>query len=545
MSITSRTSWRVGAIVNKTKLITKSLLYYWCSNLAIIAGVSLSAGIIIGALSIGHSVKSSLLSIVKERLGLVENALISSEKFFNLGLCERINKELPDSTNAPLLILAGTSINPANNQQLNRVNIIGIDDNFHKFSLKKSPLASKKNTISPFAIVNKTFAKELGLNIGDDLVLQIETPSILPGDWPLLSKKSKKLSIRIKVTGIAGKKFPGNFTFQNSQLAPANIFLSIEWLGEKINKKSKANVIISRNCELRKLQHSLNSTFTLEDIGLHYTEDSNGVVNLKSDSIFIPEVISKIALKESGAQGVLSYFVNSIELLDKNGNTIRSTPYSFITGIGSINNTASPLNAISSKKQVCLPTKSTQKEPVTPLVELNEWVASDLKAKVGDKIRLKYYIPGPFQKLDEGEAIFTVKSIIPMKEITKKKYLNSNFPGLSDSDNCGDWDASIPINLDLIRDKDEVYWDRYKETPKGIISLDKAQSMWGNKFGNLTTLLFHPVGKKTSTNNRKNLWDLNPTSGLKKLRSSLNCKDFGLQFSAVKKDGKFAARNGV
>ena len=126
--------------MNKAKLITKSLLYYWRSNLAIIAGVALSAGIIIGALSVGHSVKSSLLTIVKERLGLVENALISSERFFNSDLSTRISKVLPNSKNAPLLVLAGTSINPANNREANRVNIIGIDDSFHNFSLNKSPI---------------------------------------------------------------------------------------------------------------------------------------------------------------------------------------------------------------------------------------------------------------------------------------------------------------------------------------------------------------------------------------------------------------------
>jgi ABC-type antimicrobial peptide transport system permease subunit len=66
--------------------------------------------------------------------------------------------------------------------------------------------------------------------------------------------------------------------------------------------------------------------------------------------------------------------------------------------------------------------------------------------------------------------------------------LMPDFPGLADAENCRDWDAGIPIDLSKISDRDEAYWDRYKGSPKALISLASAQQTWGNRFGSLTAV---------------------------------------------------------
>ena len=39
-----------------------------------------------------------------------------------------------------------------------------------------------------------------------------------------------------------------------------------------------------------------------------------------------------------------------------------------------------------------------------------------------------------------------------------------------------------------VRDKDEVYWDEYKATPKAFIPLRTGKSLWKNRFGDLTSI---------------------------------------------------------
>ena len=65
-----------------------------------------------------------------------------------------------------------------------------------------------------------------------------------------------------------------------------------------------------------------------------------------------------------------------------------------------------------------------------------------------------------------------------------------DLPGLSDSENCRDWDPSLPIDLDRIRDKDETYWDNHRGTPKAFVTLAAGQAMWANTYGDLTAVRF-------------------------------------------------------
>src|SRR5688500_3833857 len=69
--------------------------------------------------------------------------------------------------------------------------------------------------------------------------------------------------------------------------------------------------------------------------------------------------------------------------------------------------------------------------------------------------------------------------------------LMPDFPGMTDADNCRDWDTGFPINTEAIRDKDEAYWDQYRGAPKAFINLKTAQKIWSNRFGDLTGVRYH------------------------------------------------------
>src|SRR6185436_20349839 len=44
-----------------------------------------------------------------------------------------------------------------------------------------------------------------------------------------------------------------------------------------------------------------------------------------------------------------------------------------------------------------------------------------------------------------------------------------------------------------MRDKDQGYWEKYRGTPKAFVNLKAGQEMWGNRWGNLTSLRW-PAG---------------------------------------------------
>jgi ABC-type lipoprotein release transport system permease subunit len=67
---------------------------------------------------------------------------------------------------------------------------------------------------------------------------------------------------------------------------------------------------------------------------------------------------------------------------------------------------------------------------------------------------------------------------------------------LSKAESTHEWDAGFPL-VHKIRDQDEKYWKERRGTPKAFVTLAAGQSMWGNRFGNLTAIRF-PVAPNTS-----------------------------------------------
>lgn len=502
--------------MKKRTLLFRNLIFYRRVNLVVILGMVIAVTVIVGSLAVGDSVKNTLLDIVRLRLGKVNSALIAHENLFSASLSEKMNllqdKKAPAIKTAPLLLLNGMATEPQGKYLINAVNVIGINHNFPEFSLGKASAGlPKKDQV----IINKTTAQRLELKPGDELILRLAKPDLLPGDVPLVSANKNLLSLRLTVKAIADDNYPGNFSFRSTQQAPANIFISLDWLGRKTEKRNQANAIIARREDPAPLQKSLQQVWSLEDVGLTAKTVTGGTVNLTYDKIFIPESISSKALGIPGASGVLTYFVNSIDLQDKAGKTIRSTPYSFVAGLDTGLNLA---------------VKDQKNEIAEDEIVINQWLAKDLKARIGDKIRLKYFLPGPMRSLVEKEYSFTVKAIIPMKELAADKSLMPDFPGLSDTEKCSDWDASIPIKMDLIRDKDEAYWKSYKGTPKAFISLKTAQDLWGNRFGDLTMIRFAP--KK----------GVIPEESL---RNALKPADFDLVFQSLRQEAVQAIGRGT
>jgi hypothetical protein len=206
------------------------------------------------------------------------------------------------------------------------------------------------------------------------------------------------------------------------------------------------------------LEQKIQQVFTPEDAELQIKEiPLTHEKEIVSERIFMEDAVVKPFEKVPGAQRVLTYFVNSIQ---QDG---ESTPYSFVTGM---DGDSLEFNEII----------------------LSNWTAQDISARVGDSVRLRYYAVGPLRQLQEKEEFFIVKRIVPLEGQYADRDLMPYIPGLADAKSCKNWEAGVPINLNAIRDKDEDYWNRWKGTPKAFISLEKAQQIWSNRFGNYTAI---------------------------------------------------------
>jgi putative ABC transport system permease protein len=451
-------------------LVKRSLAFYWRTNLGILLAALVGTAVLVGALAVGDSVRYSLRTMLKARLGAVQFALVTRDRFFRAKLADELSTEL-DTAAAPLLQLRGLIANSSGTKRANGIEVLGIDERFYKLAAAKNPLAGNWDG---GVVLNVPLAAQLGAKVGDEVVLRIEKLGLMPRDVPLAPDSDLSTAFRLTVKAIAGTSEFGRFSLQANQISPLNVFVPLQWLQGKLGRSAQANMLLVASdprdsITVERANTAIRKCWQLGDTGLEvHRLDRQDALQIRSNRVFIDDSVAEAAMKaNSNAIGILTYFVNELRLGDK------ATPYSMVAAMG-------PAGADG------FVTMSMQDDEIV----VNQWLADDLGAKVGDSLELTYFVIGPTRKLQQQKARFRVRQILSMESPAADPDLMPDFPGLADVKNCRDWKPGIPIELDKIRPRDEDYWQRYRGSPKAFVTLKAGQQMWGNRYGRLTAVRY-------------------------------------------------------
>ena len=442
-------------------LIRSSLIHYWRMHLGVLVGVTLAAAVLTGSLLVGDSVDYSLLRFAKQRLGNIDHAISTRAQYFSQRLVEAIGADAKVPT-AGALQLRGMAIRQGatteDRRQINRVEVIGVNEEFWKLAAG-STLALGPNETA----LNTKLAEALGVAEGGEVDLRMEKPSLLPRDAGL-SVRNEDRSVRqtYTVKRVLTDDEMGRYSLSASQIAPYNAFVNRDALQAQVALPNRINLLFaSGEMADGALDEALARVWTPEDLGLAFDTHPSGVVQLKSERIFIPAELAKAAQEIPGAQGTLTYLVNGFA----KGNL--ATPYSFAVA-GAV------------------PPEMKDDEII-----INRWMADKIQAAIGDTITMTYSALLPSNKFEERSRDFKVSAIREMADLVTEKELTPVFPGLTDVDSCADWDVGMPMDEEKLNDKaNEDYWDAYKQTPKAFVTLKTGQELWGNRFGDLTNVRF-------------------------------------------------------
>ncbi|MHC4664725.1 MAG: FtsX-like permease family protein [Planctomycetota bacterium] len=450
-------------------LVKRSVGFYWRTNLGVLLTVLVSTAVLTGALVVGDSVRYSLRRMVRARLGDAQFALVGGNRFFRAQLADHLAQELNTSA-APVLQLRGLISNSEGTQRANRIEVIGADERFYDLGASENPFGKDEGDR---IVLNEPLAAKLGVSIGDEVVLRVDKPDVMPRDIPLTPDSDLSIAFRLTVRAIAGELNFGRFSLQANQVAPLNAYVPMAWLQAQLGLTGRADMLlVAQNKQgaltVARVDKAVKKCWRLADAGLELRRlEQQDTLEIRSSRIFIDEPLAEAALNAStDSVGILTYFVNELRLGDK------STPYSMVTAMGK-----------SEQSKDLIPPDMQDDE-----ILINQWLADDLDAKVGNVIELTYFVIGPMRKLQEQKSRFKVRAIVPIEDLAADRELMPNFPGLADADNCRDWEPGIPIDLDKIRKQDEDYWDKYRGTPKSFVTLEAGQAMWSNRYGNLTAV---------------------------------------------------------
>lgn len=497
--------------------ILASLRHYRRMHVAVALGVAVATAVLTGALLVGDSVRGSLRDLTLQRLGRIDEALVTGH-FFRDALAAEVKGE-------PAILMPGTleAGSGRNSRRATQVSIVGINDGFWKFAGSGQSGGGPKEKLAAGSIaITEPLARELGVKAGDMLLVRIPAAEAIPADSPLGEKNDTSRGRRLRVAEVLPAEGLARFALQPSQQLPRNVFVPLGTLQGMLEQPGRANaILVTGAVNAKKFKP------TLTDYGLKATavDSPAKYVAVSSEQLVLPNAVAEAAGKVfgSGEQPVVTYLANS--LVAGRGANEKRIPYSTITGVDSIAGIGPVLDANGQ------PVKLADGE-----IALNRWAADDLDVKVGDTITVDFYEPESTHgvlRVHEPPLVLKLAAIVELERDGQPTpaadpLLTPELKGVTDQDSISDWDLPFEL-VEKIRQQDEDYWDEYRTTPKAFVSLAMAKRLWGSRWGTIS--LVRVPGASVSE-----------VEG--KLTAALKPGDAGLTFLPVKQLG-LAASSGT
>ena len=527
--------------MNLWKVIGRNLLFFRRHNLGIILAAAMCSLVLTGALTVGDSVRSTLQNLAETRIGKGDIALLSPDGFFEEDLANRVFAKLGDeqAVVAPIALSRGMITTPDGSVQVSNVQVLGVDDRFWKLApdFAQTPLGtwSMKKEFRKWGpkvfFVNERLNNRLKRVVGDRLILRMEEPSLFSRDAPLSGERDNKfVTMNEEFGGVIPSDGFGHFGLQGNQNEPLTVFVSLQSLQKKLFRSidevsgstTFANFLLmgvsgKGEIALAGAKEAMDESWKLADAGIEIKnlKDSNKW-SIRTRQVFLSDgLTNKARALSSESAGVLTYLVNAIETQSE-ANESKLIPYSM-------------MSAVEPGKVGFMNDGWKDNE-----IALNQWAADDLNVSLGDPVSLSFYTVGERRKLIESSRKFVLKKILPMPSPVageEESEWTPRFPGLSDAESCGEWDTGIPI-VHKVRDRDEEYWDNYRGTPKGFVSLRAGQEMWGNRWGSVTGV-------------RIDKGEYSSDELANRLRENLKAEDAGLVLRSLRSDAEQSVESPV
>ena len=471
----------------------RSLKYYWRINLAVLLGTALAVAILTGALIVGDSVRGSLKKLALDRLGTIQYAL-TPNRFFSDDLLSRLRTATASSGRynqaSGVIMLRGTAIHAGNRSRATEVNVIGIDSSFlalygHE-SLGLSIKKSRRHIFAP-VVLNNSLALSLNADSKDQILLNFEQVSAVHRESLFGRKNTADVvrTLRVQVDSVVADRGLGAFHLQPSQKTVYNVFVDLQVLRRRLNLAGQINAVLIPHADTHRqsdLNADLREVLDLEDFSIkliaandYFTVESSEFVINPTLEGYIQKTKDKLGLRTFP---IYTYLANQISF---DGKTV---PYSTISAID--------LGSADLFGGLSVPGSNSVDDLDHGEIVLSSWAFEDLGARPGDSVSVSYYRVGDREQLVSLNRKFVVKHIAEMSGLAIDNTLTPQYPGIHEADNISTWDPPFPVDLKMIRARDERYWDLYKAAPKAFVSLSDSKKLWSNRFGNYTSIRIEP-----------------------------------------------------
>ncbi|UCE39410.1 MAG: ABC transporter permease [Thermoplasmata archaeon] len=482
----------------------RSLRGHAKTNLALIAATCISTLVITGSLISGDSLRASITDAAYDNLGEVDE-IITSDRLFSGSILDSLmdNNDLMDDVDhlAPIIYMKGIAESPSTGARTTKANLIGINEAFFEFG----SMLSVEGIQLDFSLginevfINEDVASEIGVGKGEKINISFARLDQVFEAIFLGEQKNTNLKVQLEVKDVVSSEGMGRFQLNANRNTPQNIYVNIESLQLLFNSEDSMNMILVSNtgderegeklCNdvSKTLRSALDDAIGYEEAGFRLLQNTGkNYLALESADIFFSydylELISNhpsITTLKATSQ-ILTYFWNTLSLGD------RYVPYSTITAFDPNLDNEFGLFTLNGS------TQEIEGSLAEDEIIINNWVAERLQADVEDTVAMNYSVMDEFYNIRYLTKNFTVKYIVDMQGKADDRMLMPSFPGIEGKMSAFDWDPPFPMNLDLITNDDERYWQDYEGTPKAFIGFAQGTNLWNTDIGNITQVRMIP-----------------------------------------------------
>jgi putative ABC transport system permease protein len=470
------------ATFSRTKLLFRNLRHFRAANLAVVAGMAVATAVLTGALMVGDSVRGSLRELTRARLGFVDHVL-ASPRFVDQSLAKRI-ADAPGFAERFESITPGVTLRGGATRGDGKAKAAGV---------QITALADRHPVAEGEAVANTELVRALGGVGTGGLRFSLPAPDEAPKESALARRARNETILTFaveKAREAEAGSFLDLFNLAGGQRAAASAWVHLKSLQDELDRAGQANLFLVAAKNGRTTADDAAALNTLlkqvakpADYGLEVRKgaDKSAAV-IGSRSTYVPPAIAEIATRLAREQNVpltraSVYLVNRVAKIGDAGPGIS---YAIAAGV----------NRLPAEQGGDVRLADDE-------VAVNQWTADRMKLKVGDRLRLEYYLRQPNGDLAEVASdrpgvglTFRVARVLPMTGIGADPALTPEYKGLTDADTIGDWRPPAGLNIDKKRvtKEDEQYWSDHRGAPKVFVSLDSAKKLWGTAFGDVTGL---------------------------------------------------------
>jgi len=450
------------------RLVIRSLAFYWRTGFVVAFGVAVATAVVVGSLIIGDSVTGSIRETALVRLGRIHHAM-SAAHFFRASLAADIGRHLARRNGAnavtPVIITQGRALARRTGAAVPRVRVVAVDSSFWDlYAAGGAPELSGRS-----AAVSLALARDLGVGVGDTVILTVPRPSRAPAG-SFLARRGRAgtlLRLRLTLAAIVGRGQGGEFALDAGTGTPRNIFVSRRWLCAQLGLGDFANALLAARSAEADLAAALREAATAADYGLEFVPNpERGYVSVRNRTLLLTpgqlEAASQAATASRAVAAPTSiYLANSIRKAGGNGDSIA---YAMIAA-------AEPLEpfVVRAGRAGALTAGD---------IVLNTWAAEDLHATVGDRIEVSYFAASPDGSYPTHTRSFALKGIVALAGPAADPLLVPEYEGITTVKRISDWDPPFPFDSSLVTQRDEDYWREHRATPKAFISQEAMRAIW-------------------------------------------------------------------